>query len=297
MSLFRLANFVQDSKKMVVVTGAGVSTESGIPDYRGKNGTYSLGYRPITYQNFIANLVYQQRYWYRNMVGWESMVSKIPSMAHKGIFSLQERGKVFHLITQNVDRLHHKVIGDGDPLLRDNYVNDITELHGSLYEVICTDCDYITTRSNFQELLLNLNPTFDSSRDSPFETLIAGNRPDGDTEICRDDLSLFAVPKCPICKGILKPNIVFFGENVPKRRVENLYSLIDLADSVLVVGTSLAVYSSWRFVKRAIERGIPIGIINEGETRADRDALFKIDEEAGKVFSELSNLFRYSIFE
>jgi len=282
-----VCTFIADKKKLVVLTGAGCSTESGIPDYRGKYGTYKLGHQPMTYQYFIAKHENQQRYWYRSMIGWPSISSKQPSNGHIGIYNLFELGKVFHLITQNVDRLHHKVI----PQEKVDLVSNITELHGTIYEVICMNCNNILNRHEFQELLLKLNSHLDLHQEIP---RCSDLRPDGDSETILRDYSSFVIPKCKKCDSntnVLKPNVVFFGENVPAKRVEDLYSIIEKADGLLVIGSTLSVYSSWRFVKRAYQLGVKIGVINQGATRADEIAAFKIEQRVGDVFSEVMKRF------
>jgi len=280
-----LCKFINDKKNLVILTGAGCSTESGIPDYRGKNGAYALGLRPMTYQYFVAKYENQQRYWYRSMIGWPTISSKVPSNGHIGIYNLFEKGKAFHLITQNVDRLHHKVI----PKDKFNLISNITELHGTIHEVVCMNCKNILSRQDFQDLLIKLNPHLDLSNEIPNYDDI---RPDGDTETILREFSSIVIPRCSKCdspNNILKPNVIFFGENVPSQRVQELFSIVEKADGMLVVGSTLSVYSSWRFVKKAADLGIKIGIINQGETRADDIAHFKIDQhKLGDVFLEVA---------
>jgi NAD-dependent deacetylase sirtuin 4 len=280
-----LNDFIKSQKNIVVITGAGCSTESGIPDYRGKNGTYVVNpnYKPITYQHFIAKPDNRQRYWYRSMIGWPLISSKEPSRAHKALFELQKMGKVSHIITQNVDRLHHKVISND----HSSHLDNITELHGSLYEVVCLQCSQVSDRHEVQNFLISSNPHFDISREVASFKVI---RPDGDTETSQLDFTSYVVPQCLACKAadaVMKPNVVFFGENVPVKKVEKTFDIVEKADALLVVGSTLSVYSSWRFVKKAIERGIPICIVNQGETRADAVATFKIEQNAGDVFEKI----------
>lgn len=295
-------DFLRTRRKVVVITGAGCSTDSGIPDYRGKNGTYTrANYKPMTWQQYIASHAQQQRYWYRSVVGWPTFSSSQPCQAHLALNGLLELGRILHIITQNVDRLHHKALAPDHHSTRHalrsaSELRDarLTELHGTIYEAICVACHAIEDRHALQTRLLETNPLVDFMRElervgAQIESDDAyTNRPDGDTETLEKDFSTFNVPRCQICNqsnNVLKPNVVLFGENVPVNIVQSLFDMISQADGVLVVGSTLTVYSSWRFVKRALENGIPVGVVNQGETRADEHASFKIDRNIGELFA------------
>eukprot|EP00250_Pteridium_aquilinum_P009090 c18435_g1_i2 orf=73-1227(+) len=276
-----LYHFVQSSHKLVVVTGAGISTESGIPDYRSPNGAYSTGFKPITHQEFVRSERSQKRYWARSYAGWRSFMSAQPGATHTAIAKLKSRGYIENIITQNVDRLHHRA------------GSNAFELHGSTHEVICLNCSDITSRHEFQDRVKELNPEWAlalESLENGKAVLSSGmqQRPDGDIEI---DESFwegkFQIPTCQVCGGILKPNVVLFGDNLPKSRAESALSIISKADAVLVLGSSLMVLSAFRLAKAAHERGIPLGIVNVGSTRADELASLKIECRTGEILSKV----------
>ena len=254
--------------RTVVLTGAGCSTESGIPDYRGPE-TRRRARSPITFQQYTANDETQRRYWARSAVGWPKIRTAKPNAAHDALARLEAAGHINGIITQNVDRLHH---GAGS--------QRVVELHGALQEVICLTCGALECRDELQQRLLAANPEF------RVET--ATFAPDGDADV-EVDLREFEVPACLECGGRLKPNVVFFGENVPPPVVESAWSLFDEAEALLVVGSSLTVYSGLRFVKRATERHLPVAIVNLGPTRGDDAAWVRIDARAGRVLSDLAH--------
>jgi NAD-dependent deacetylase sirtuin 4 len=223
-------------------------------------------------QEFMSSSDARKRYWARNFVGWSAFSAARPNEAHRTVRDWEVEGKVKVLVTQNVDRLHHKA----------GSISAI-ELHGTGYEVICLQCkDFREDRHEFQKVLLENNPDF----------LVEGTgnevRPDGDVDLDPDQVHQFIIPPCPHCGGILKPDIVFFGDNVPKARVEKIYDGLSNCDSLLVLGSSLQVFSSYRFILRAKEQGIPIGIVTLGPTRGDHLASFKLTSRVGEILSLVS---------
>lgn len=248
-----------------VLTGAGCSTESGIPDYRGPE-TARRARNPIQYRAFMNEAEARQRYWARSLVGWPRIEAAEPNQAHVALARLQSAGLISGLITQNVDRLHQKAGS-----------TDVIELHGALAEVICIRCGEITRRTALQRRLVALNGMPDAVSD-------AESAPDGDAEL--EPTRHFTVPGCIRCGGVLKPHVVFFGENVPRPRVDRAFECVHAARLLLVVGSSLTVFSGYRFVKRAAERGIPVCILNLGPTRGDPLASEIIPGQAGIVLPE-----------
>ncbi|MGZ3474696.1 MAG: NAD-dependent protein deacetylase [Polyangiales bacterium] len=253
-------------RKVCVLTGAGCSTESGIPDYRGP-GTRERARNPIQHRAFLEDAAVRARYWARATLGWQHFSRAEPNAAHLALASLERAGVVNGLITQNVDRLHHAAGSQ-----------TVIELHGALAEVGCLACGAIEDRAALQQRLLASNPDF--------TTRSVEIAPDGDAELA--NVSDFAIPACLACDGILKPNVVFFGDSVPRARVDAAFRLLDEADVLLVVGSSLAVFSGYRFVLRAAERAMPIGLVNVGETRADTHARVRVDARAGEVLPALA---------
>jgi NAD-dependent SIR2 family protein deacetylase len=236
---------------VVALTGAGLSTDSGIPDYRGPG---SPARRPMTYADFVADAAGRQRYWARSHVGWRRMARARPNAGHRALARLESRGVVDALITQNVDRLH---VEAGS--------RRVVELHGRIDEVVCLHCRAVTTRAELDRRLAELNPDGDAIATAA-DTEVA---PDGDALV--SDTSGFRVADCRSCGGVLKPHLVFFGESVPRPRVERCHALVDSARSLLVAGSSLTVFSGRRFVVRARRRGIPVVVVNRGPTRCDDD--------------------------
>jgi NAD-dependent SIR2 family protein deacetylase len=248
----------------VVLSGAGLSTESGIPDYRGPSGQQRRG-QPMTYQTFTGSEQARQRYWARSHLGWRNITDAAPNSGHFAVAELQRRGHVTGVITQNVDGLH-QAAGAGD----------VTELHGSLHRVTCLSCWERTPRTTLHERLAVANPGWDERTD------VAVN-PDGDVSL--EETDGFAVVDCGACGGVLKPDVVFFGENVPKPRVEACYSLVDAARSLVVLGSSLTVMSGLRYVRHAAKIGIPVVIVNQGVTRGDEFATVTLDAPLGVTLS------------
>ena len=265
-SLTDLARLLS-GRRVCVLTGAGCSTESGIPDYRGPE-TLRRARNPIRFQQFVRDAAWRQRYWARSFTGWPRIRDAQPNAAHAALARMEGAGMLTGLLTQNVDRLHHKAGS-----------TDVVELHGALAEVVCLSCGAVTKRQDLQGRLQTLNP--DRSPTQAAETA-----PDGDAELT--DTDDFVAADCTRCGGRLKPHVVFFGENVPRERVERAYAALDAADVLLVVGSSLAVFSGWRFVKRAHERGQPIAILNLGVSRGDAQATLKHEARAGEALPALS---------
>ncbi len=255
--------------RVVVLTGAGCSTESGIPDYRGPK-TRQKTRNPIQYREFVHSDEARRRYWARSMVGWPRFRGAQPNAAHRAIRRLEEAGVVRGVITQNVDRLHHAAGS-----------TDAVELHGALAEVRCLGCNALEHRDSIQARLAELNPDWAAR----YATEIA---PDGDADLARAVPVDFAVPGCKACDGVLKPNVVFFGENVPKDIVTDAWRLVDSSDALLVVGSSLTVYSAFRFVRGAAKKRLPLGIVNLGQTRGDEHAWVRVEGRAGLVMTRLA---------
>jgi NAD-dependent SIR2 family protein deacetylase len=251
-------------KKLLVLSGAGLSTDSGIPDYRGEG---RVARHPMTFDNFMGSREAQVRYWARSFVGWSRIAMAKPNAGHFAIAGAESLGMVSRIITQNVDGLHQAA-----------GARKVIELHGSLGRVRCMRCDLMMTRVEMDELLTELNPAI--TKDDNYEF-----SPDGDAEI--EVAADFKVPICPKCGGVLKPDVVFFGENVPSERVADAFASLDAADALLVVGTSLAVNSGMRFARRAAKADKPIVIVNLGPTKADELALAKIEANTSLVLERL----------
>ncbi|HTU57156.1 MAG TPA: NAD-dependent protein deacetylase [Polyangiales bacterium] len=250
-------------KRVAVLTGAGISTESGIPDYRGPE-TSRRARKPIRFQEYAASAEGRARYWARSMLGWPRFAAARPNVGHEALVELERAGVITGVITQNIDRLH-QAAGS----------RRVIELHGALAEVRCLSCDAPEARTHLQERLAAQNPQL--------LTADAGLAPDGDADLAAHLYQDFRVANCLACDGILKPNVVFFGESVPRPVVDSAYALVDQAEALLVLGSSLAVYSGFRFVRRAHERQIPIAIVTLGETRGDALAHVRADQKIGEV--------------
>ncbi len=258
-------------RRTVVLAGAGCSTESGIPDYRGPEGRLKAR-RPVQYGEFVRSETNRRRYWARSTIGWRRVHDARPNPAHGAIAALETAGLVGGVITQNVDGLHHAAGS-----------RNVIELHGSLAHVVCLACGDRTTRSHMQGRLEAENRGWVAGVDVRPESA-----PDGDAELEPDRYEGFVVPGCARCDGVLKPDVVFFGENVPKKRVADCWSLIEDAEVLLVAGSSLTVYSGRRFVYGAAERSLPIGVVNLGPTRGDRYAAAKVAGKLGEVMPRLA---------
>ena len=245
-------------RRIAVLTGAGVSTDSGIPDYRGPDSPPS---NPMTIRQFTSEPVFRQRYWARNHVGWRHMDHTRPNAGHRAVAALEHAGSVTGVITQNVDLLHTKAGS-----------RNVVDLHGTYAQVICLSCGDTMSRVTLAEQLEALNPGFLERAEAVGGLAVA---PDADAFVA--DTASFRYLDCPRCAGMLKPNIVYFGESVPKGIVDQAYSLVDQADALLVAGSSLTVFSGYRFVRHAAALGIPVAIVNRGRTRGDELATVKVD--------------------
>ena len=257
-------------RRIAVLTGAGISTDSGIPDYRGPDSPPS---NPMMIRQFISDPFFRQRYWARNHVGWLHMHGTRPNAGHRAIARLEQAGIVTGVITQNVDLLHTKAGS-----------RRVVNLHGSYAEVICLDCTHTMTREELARQLEELNPRFTDRVRAADGLAVA---PDADAVVA--NTSSFRVADCPQCGGMLKPNIVYFGENVPKDRVDAAYALVDGAEALLVAGSSLTVFSGYRFVRHAAARGKPIAIVNHGPTRGDIFADVIVDSGCSPILALLAD--------
>ena len=252
---------------VVVLSGAGLSTESGIPDYRGAAGSLRR-HTPMTYDVFVGSEEGRRRYWARSHLGWRTIARANPNDGHLAVAALREHGLFSGVITQNVDGLHQAA---GTP--------GVVELHGSLDRVICLGCRGTSPREELDRRLRAANPDFEGEA-----TRI---NPDGDVELAEEVVRGFALVACADCSGVLKPDVVFFGENVPRPRVESCYRLVDEANALLVLGSSLTVMSGLRFVRYAAKAGKPVLIVNQGQTRGDHYATVRVDLPLGHALTEL----------
>jgi NAD-dependent SIR2 family protein deacetylase len=259
---------------VLVLSGAGLSTESGIPDYRGPTGLARRA-TPMTYQTFTASAAARRRYWARSHLGWRTIAQASPNKGHHAVAQLGRRGLLAGIITQNVDGLHQAAEpGASGPA--------VTELHGSLHRVICLSCGQRTARTDLQHRLAAANPGF--------ATRPAVVNPDGDAVLPDEAVEgpwSFRVVDCLTCGGVLKPDVVFFGENVPRPRVQACYALVERASSLLVLGSSLTVMSGLRYVRHAAKLGLPVVIVNQGTTRGDSYAAARLDAPLGHVLTAL----------
>ncbi len=262
-----LTGFVERHPRLFVLTGAGCSTDSGIPDYRDANGDWKRR-QPVRYQEFVGSERTRQRYWARSLLGWPAFARARPNAAHAALARLEAAGFVHQTVTQNVDGLHQQAGS-----------RRVIDLHGRLDAVTCLECRYRGSREAFQHALAANNPAF--------AKLAAMLGPDGDADLEDADFSGFRVPCCPSCGGMLKPAVVFFGEPVPKPRVERACQRLAEADALLVIGSSLTVFSGYRFCKLAIAQGQPIAALNLGRTRADDELTLKVALPCGAALSGL----------
>jgi NAD-dependent SIR2 family protein deacetylase len=251
-------------KSILVLTGAGVSTESGIPDYRGEGKTER---HPMTFDVFMGTEAARARYWARSYVGWSVIANAKPNASHFALAQAESLGRISHIITQNVDSLHQQAGS-----------KKVTELHGRLDKVICMTCRALIDRLRMDNLIEDLNPTIRKDLSVEFT-------PDGDAEV--DAASDFRIPPCPGCGGILKPDVVFFGESVPTERVASTMEQLERAEALLIAGSSLTVNSGMRFARAANKAGKPIVIVNVGPTKADEIALAKIEAPTSVALEEL----------
>lgn len=254
-------------RRVVALTGAGLSTRSGIPDYRGPE-TRRRARQPVRFAEYVASDAKRARYWARSAVGWTRFSRAEPNAAHRALVTLETRGVVSAVLTQNVDRLHHRAGSQR-----------VIELHGALEETRCLDCGRIESRHDVQRRIVAENPSF-----APEAIALA---PDGDADLPDEALAGFRAPTCTACGGTLKPNVVFFGESVPRATLEAAMTAFDEAEVLLVVGSSLAVFSGHRFARRAVDRKVPIAIVNLGECRADPLATLRLEADCTEVLPAL----------
>ena len=261
MSDSRLEDFISAHRRLFVLTGAGCSTGSGIPDYRDEQGAWKRT-PPVTYQAFVGDGITRRRYWARSLVGWPRIAQAQPNAAHRALAALEAQGRCSQLLTQNVDGLHQAAGSRA-----------VIDLHGRLDAVVCLGCCASSSRADVQRRLAEANPAWAG--------LAAGAAPDGDADLEDRDFATFQVPACDACGGMLKPDVVFFGENVPRARVDAAMARLAQADGMLVVGSSLMVYSGLRFVHAAVRAQIPVAAVNLGRTRADDLLRFRMAAPCG----------------
>jgi NAD-dependent SIR2 family protein deacetylase len=256
---------------VVVLSGAGLSTESGIPDYRGPGGAYSRNHTPITYQLFRDDPRGRHRYWARSYIGWPMMRDMQPNAGHLSVAALESAGLVTGVITQNVDSLHHKAGSTA-----------VIDLHGRLDTVMCMACGLRGSRVALHDRIASMN--------AGWEGAATRINPDGDVDLPETSVDAFVMVDCTACGGPLKPDVVYFGESVPPARVTDSYAMVDSASSLLVLGSSLHVYSGRRFVTHAHKIGLPIIIVNQGETKADELATVRIEAALGETLTALTDI-------
>jgi len=262
-----LREFIQRHSRLFVLTGAGCSTDSGIPDYRDADGEWKRA-QPVQFRSFMEEPLTRQRYWARSMVGWRRFGRAKPNDAHRALAVLERRGHVRLLVTQNVDRLH-QAAGSAA----------VVDLHGRLDTVRCMDCERRLPREDLQRQFLERNPDW--------VDLDARDAPDGDADLHGLDFGTFDVPGCGECGGVLKPDVVFYGESVPTDRVTTAMQGVTEADAMLVVGTSLMVFSGYRFAREAAAAGKPIATVNLGRTRADDLVSLKVRQPCAQALAFL----------
>ena len=268
--LLKLENFIKKSHRLFVLCGAGVSTESGIKDYRSdKVGLFATSeQRPVNYSDFLASASVRQRYWARNTTAWPIFKGFKPNVSHKYLATLEHMGSLHCLVTQNVDDLHHKAGS-----------RRLIELHGTVFSVICLQCRLKLPRDEVQDMIFQLNPGWSA--------VPQGFAPDADVFVSEDAVKLFKTPHCEHCGGILKPDVVFFGDSIPRKRVYDVSKHVSESDAMMIVGSSIETYSALRHVRQAKDLGLPILILNIGPTRADPLADIVIRARCGEAFSAL----------
>jgi NAD-dependent SIR2 family protein deacetylase len=264
-----LSHFIDRHPKLFVLTGAGCSTESGIPDYRDHDGEWKRR-PPLMFQAFVGDERARKRYWARSLAGFRRMRLARPNDAHQALATLERRGRIVQLVTQNVDGLHHAAGSE-----------NVIDLHGRIDTVRCLGCGQRTSRDELQRELERRNPSF--------AALDAIEAPDGDADLENVAFETFEVPECDACGGLLKPDVVFFGENVPAERVQRAMAPIASSDAMLVVGSSLMVYSGYRFARAAADAGKPIAAINLGRTRADDLLTLKVEDRCANALRLLTS--------
>ena len=257
-------------RRVTVLTGAGLSTDSGIPDYRGPDSPPA---NPMTIRQFTSSTEYRRRYWARNHLGWRHMAGTEPNAGHRALATLERAGVVTGVITQNVDLLHSKAGS-----------STVINLHGTYATVVCLDCGHTMSRAALAEKLEAANPGFTERAERVGGLAVA---PDADAMV--GDTDSFRFIDCPACGGMLKPDIVYFGESVAKEVVDQAYSLVEQSDVLLVAGSSLTVFSGYRFVRHAAARSQPIAIINRGTTRGDDLATVKVEAGCSPMLALLAD--------
>lgn len=260
----RLAEFIHRHPTLMVLTGAGVSTDSGIPDYRDEDGAWKRQ-QPVQHQDFMTSESTRRRYWGRSLIGWPVIRHSKPNAAHLHLAELERRQHSGLLVTQNVDRLHQRAGSER-----------VIDLHGRADQIVCMGCGYRCERQLVHDRCFALNPAF---RQYQAETA-----PDGDADL-EVDFSDFRIADCPDCGGILKPDVVFFGDNVPKNRVQESLDALQASDGLLVIGSSLMVYSGYRFCRYARQWQKPIAALNLGRTRADDIIDLKLHARIGETLA------------
>jgi len=266
LAIDQLRAFLNAYPNLVALTGAGISAASGIPTYRDRTGTWTRN-TPIQHRDFLLHEATRQRYWARSYSGWPAVSNASPNTTHVALAKMEANGNINFLVTQNIDRLHQRAGHQ-----------QVIDLHGRLDEVICLRCQVKSPRAQMQERLARLNPHLQH------EALVL---PDGDADVKDDCVGKVIVPECLECGGMLKPNVVFFGDSVNREKVTQINAAIDAADALLVIGSSLMVFSGYRFCRYAAESAIPIACINAGITRADDLFQLKIDADCAAVLSQL----------
>jgi NAD-dependent SIR2 family protein deacetylase len=262
---------VVSAGRVLVLSGAGLSTESGIPDYRGPTGLARRA-QPMTYQVFTGSPEARRRYWARSYLGWRHIARAVPNDGHRAVAELSRRGLLTGIITQNVDGLHQAAGALG-----------VTELHGSLHRVVCLSCGQRTARTELDRRLEAANPGWDAR----LAAVSASPRPDGDAVLDDEATESFQVVGCSACRGVLKPDVVFFGENVPRPRAEACYAMVERSRALVVLGSSLTVMSGFRYVRHAAGLQRPVVIVNQGATRGDGYATATVDAPLGSALTGL----------
>ncbi len=270
MNLEQLADFLARRERVLIISGAGISTASGIGDYRNADGEWKRP-QPVQHQDFMQREDWRRRYWARSMVGYPEFLRAVPNVAHETLAAWESRGRISGVITQNVDRLHQRAGHE-----------QVIDLHGRLDQVVCMSCGQLSSRGELQAWLEQHNPGVVGTAFSA--------APDGDADLERDDFADVRVPVCAGCGGILKPNVVFYGDSVPREIVDQAYGWVDHADAVLVLGSSLMVFSSFRFVRHAHADNTPVAAINRGVMRGEELFAVKVGEDVGATLAQLDGL-------
>lgn len=267
-AIHSLIEFIKEHPKLFVITGAGISTGSGIPDYRDRNGNWKRQ-PPIMHQDFINSESVRKRYWARSLIGWRFFGSAKPNASHKLLADLESAGYIQLLVTQNVDGLHQRAGS-----------KKVLDLHGRIDTIRCLDCSSNQPRSEFQSRLERENPHFSA------RTIAIA--PDGDADLEEVDFSNFVIPGCTDCNGTYMPRVVFYGGSVPKDQIEQAYNELEKSSAVLVIGSSLMVYSAYQFCRHASRKNIPVVAINQGKTRHDGNYCIKVDMPCDSVLEQIA---------